>query len=168
MLSPFLVSHLQPPYPIPHPPPSMRVYTHPPTLSWLPALTFPYIWGIEPWQDQGLLFTLMLNKAILCYIRSWGHGFVHFEWWFSPWELWLVDIAVLMGLQTPYQPWDCPCVLFGWWFSPWEFWLSLGISAPSIFSLTPPLRTLFSGQLLAMSIHPCICHVLADPLRRQL
>ena len=40
---------------------------------------------------------------------------VLFDWWFSPWELWLVDIVVLpMGLQTS--------------------------SVPSVLSLTPPLR----------------------------
>ena len=41
MLSPFLVSPLEPP--IPHPPPaSMRVLPLPPTYSHLIALTFPY------------------------------------------------------------------------------------------------------------------------------
>jgi hypothetical protein len=40
-----------------------------------------------------------------------------------------------------------------------------GASAPS---LTPPLRSPCSIQRLAVSIHLCICQVLAEPLRRQL
>jgi len=64
-----------------------------------------------------------------------------FKIWGS-WELWLVSIIVLRGLQTP--------------------------SAPSILSLTPPMGTLFSVQWLAVSICCCICHALAEPLRRQL
>jgi hypothetical protein len=31
-------------------------------------------WGIEPSWDQGWLLSLMLNKAIFCYICSWSHG----------------------------------------------------------------------------------------------
>jgi len=78
-------------------------------------------------------------------------------------------------LHMQLEPWVCPCVLFGWWFSPWELWL-VGIvvlmglqahSAPSILSLTPPTGTLFSVPWLAASIHLCICHALAVPLRRQ-
>jgi hypothetical protein len=41
-------------------------------------------------------------------------------------------------------------------------------SAPSVFSLTPPLRTPCSVQWLAMNIHLCICKALGVPLRRQL
>jgi len=76
-------------------------------------------------------------------------------------------------LHMQLKPWVCPC---GWWFSPWELWL-VGIlvfmrlqnpSAPSILSLTPPMGTLFSIQWLTASNCPCICQVLADPLRRQL
>jgi hypothetical protein len=64
-------------------------------------------------------------------------------WWFRHWELCLVDIVVLpMGLQTP--------------------------SAPSVLSLTLPLRTLSSVQWLAVSIHLCICQAQAEPFRRQL
>jgi hypothetical protein len=61
----------------------------------------------------------------------------------SGWGVWLVDIVVLpMGLQTP--------------------------SAPSVISLTPPLRTPHSVQQLAVSIQFCICKALAGPFRRQL
>jgi len=78
-------------------------------------------------------------------------------------------------LHMQLEPWVCPCVLLGWWFSPWELWL-VGIvvlmglqtpSAPSILSLTP-MGIRFSVQWLAASIHLCICHALAEPLRRQL
>jgi hypothetical protein len=64
--------------------------------------------------------------------------------WFSPWELWLVDIVVLfMGLQIP--------------------------SSPPVCSLTPPLGTPWSTvQWLAVSTHLCICQALAEPLRRHL
>jgi len=74
--------------------------------------------------------------------EPWVCSCVLFGWWFSPWKLWLVDIVVLMGLQTP--------------------------SPPSILSLTPPMETPFSVQCLAASIHLCICQDLAKPLRRQL
>jgi hypothetical protein len=70
---------------------------------------------------------------------------VLFARWFSPWELWgvwLADIVLPMGLQTP--------------------------SAPSVLSLTPPSGTLCSVQWLAASICLCICQTLAEPLRRQL
>jgi hypothetical protein len=90
----------------------------------------------------------MPDKAILCYICSWSHGSLHpcifFGQWFSPWEFWwvlLVDIVVLpMELQTP--------------------------SALSVLPLTPPLGTPCSVWWLAASICICICHALADPLRR--
>ena len=41
-------------------------------------------------------------------------------------------------------------------------------SAPWVLPLTPPLGSLLSVRWLALSIHLCICHVLAEPLRRQL
>jgi hypothetical protein len=53
--------------------------------------------------------------------------FFFFFWWFRLWVIWLFDIVLPMELQTP--------------------------SAPLVLSLTPPLRTLWSGQWLAMSIH---------------
>ena len=42
MLSSFLVSTLETPYPIPTPPASMRVLPHPCIHTHLPALAFPY------------------------------------------------------------------------------------------------------------------------------
>jgi len=44
----------------------------------------------------------------------------------------------------------------------------MGFPAPSILSLTPPMGTPCSVRWLAASIHLCICHALAEPLRRQL
>jgi hypothetical protein len=78
------------------------------------------------------------------------------------------------------KPWVPPCILFGWWFSPWELcgvWLidivvfPMGLqtpSAPSVLSLTLPLRTWCSVQWLEASICLCICQALAEPFRRQL
>ena len=65
MLSPFLVSHLKIPYPIPLPP------------AHYPWPLIPLHWGIEPSQDQGPFFPLMSDKAILCYICGWSHGSLH-------------------------------------------------------------------------------------------
>jgi hypothetical protein len=47
-----------------------------------------------------------------------------------------------MGLQTPSAPW--------------------------VLSVAPSLGTLCSVQWMTVSIHVCICHALAKPLRRQL
>jgi len=75
-------------------------------------------------------------------LELWVCPCVLFGWWFSPWELWLVGIVVLMELQPP--------------------------SAPSILFLIPPMWTLFSVQWSAASIRLCICHALAEPFKRQL
>jgi hypothetical protein len=76
--------------------------------------------------------------------------------------------------------WLEPCVLFGWWFNPWAlggYWLvhivvpPMGLQTSSaywVFSLAPPLGTLCSVQLLAESIHLCICQALVEHLMRQL
>jgi len=58
------------------PPPACRECS--PTHPFLPLHPdIPLNWGIEPWQDQGLLLPLMPNKAIFCYICNWSHGSVH-------------------------------------------------------------------------------------------
>jgi len=54
-------------------------------------------------------------------LEPWVSPYVFFGWWFSPWELWLFGIVVLMGLQTP--------------------------SAPSILSITPHLGTQFTSMV---------------------
>ena len=126
VLSPFLVS------PPPQKPPTISSFlvlpsTHP-LLPSCPGIL--QHWGIKPSQDQGPLLPLMSDKAILCYICGWSHRSLHelFGWWFNLWELqglWLVDIVLPMGLQTP--------------------------SSPSVLSLASPLGTPCSVQWLAVS-----------------
>jgi hypothetical protein len=121
----------------------VRVFLHP----LLPHLSSIPLWlAIKPPQDQGPPFSLMSDKAILCYICIWNHRSLHVYsgWWFSPWELWLVqlvDIVLPKGLQSP--------------------------SAPSVLPLA--LSFGFAGlvQWLAVSICICIGQVLAEPLREQ-
>ena len=65
-------------YPMPPPPASMTVCPLPPTdLPLSPCPGIPLHWGIEPSQNQVFLLLLMTDKAILCYICSWSHGFLH-------------------------------------------------------------------------------------------
>jgi hypothetical protein len=121
MISPFpvslpLTSHPICPLPLPlclydvAPSPMYLLHPHCPGI--------PPCWGIKPSQDQGPPLSLMSYKAI-CYICSWSHGpfyvYILFRWWFSPWELWLVqlvDIVLPMCLQyssTPsVLPWTLP------------------------------------------------------------
>jgi hypothetical protein len=54
MFSPFLVSPLQTPYPIPFPTASVRVHTHIPTHSCLTALAFPYTGALSLHRTKGL------------------------------------------------------------------------------------------------------------------
>jgi hypothetical protein len=70
MLSPFLIPHLpkKPPFLSP-PPASMRVYLHP-LLP--PHPHIPLHWGTK---DQWPPLPLVPNKAILCYICGWSHGY---------------------------------------------------------------------------------------------
>ena len=107
MIFPFPVSP-----PSSHPPsPPLCLYagapspTHPLLLH---PSSIPLCWDIKPPQDQEPPLPLMPDEAILCYICSWSHGFSLcklFGWWFSPWELWLVDIVVFpMRLQSPSAP----------------------------------------------------------------
>ena len=46
-----------------------------PHLHYHPGI--PLHWGIEPPQAQGLLLSLMSNKAIPCHICSRSHGSIH-------------------------------------------------------------------------------------------
>ena len=79
MLSPFQIPTLETPYPMPPLPASMSVWPHPPTHPLPPPCPqIPLHWGIEPSQDQGPLFPLMPNKAILCYIHNRSHGSIHY------------------------------------------------------------------------------------------
>ena len=45
----------------------------------------PLYWGIKPSHNQGQLLPVMSDKAIICYICSWSHGYS--GWWFGLWEL---------------------------------------------------------------------------------
>jgi hypothetical protein len=83
-------------------------------------------------------------------------------------------------LHMQLEPWIPPCVLLGWWFSPWELWgcwlVHIAVppmwlqtpSTPWVPSLAPSLGTLCSVLWMTVSIHFCICQVLAEPLKRQL
>ena len=54
MLSPFLVSPLQFPYPISHLPATMRVLLHPHTYFCLPSIAFPYAKALSLHRTMGL------------------------------------------------------------------------------------------------------------------
>jgi hypothetical protein len=123
--------------------------THSPTTTSLPW----YSPAVGHWdsQDQGSLLPLIYGKAILCYICCWSHGSLHVYSLVSglvPWStagggrVWLVDFVLL--------PMGC---------TPLQFLQSF---------LTPPLGNPCSVQWLAASIYLCICHILAESLRRQL
>jgi hypothetical protein len=77
ILTPFLVPHPETPYLIPPPPASITVSPFPPPQLLLSCTGISLHWGIKPSQDQGTLFPLMSNKAILCYICGWSHGSLH-------------------------------------------------------------------------------------------
>jgi hypothetical protein len=93
--------------PDPSPSPSL---TLPPLL---PCPVIPYTGTrILPSQDQGLLLSLMSNKAILCYIYDWSHESLHVYSVVgglvpgSSGGYCLVHIVVPpMGLQTSSAPW---------------------------------------------------------------
>jgi len=105
--------------------------THPLTPSNLPILTVPYTGA----SSLGYLLPLVPEKDILCFICRWSHRLilvysldgclVHGR---SRAGIWLVDIVLLMGWQTP--------------------------STTSVLSLTPLFGTLFSAQWLTASILP--------------
>jgi hypothetical protein len=126
------------PYHIFPPPASMRVFLHALTHSHLPTLYWGFYQAFirprtspsfDAWQGRPLLQMQLEPCVLLC-------------WWLSPWEfcgVYLVDIVLPMGLQTP--------------------------STPSVPSLTPLLGTLSSVQLLAANICLCICKALAGPHR---
>jgi hypothetical protein len=124
----------------------MRVFPQPPTNSCLPALAFPTL-GHQTPQDQGWLLPLIPNKAILCYICSWSHGFLH--------------VYSLVGGPVPRSYRDLAC---------WHCYSTHGLqtpSAPLVLSLIPPLENPWSVQWLAASIL-CICQALTEHLRREL
>lgn len=114
----------------------MRAVPHSPTHSFQPAHSDSSLhWGIKPWQDQGHLLPLVPEKDILCFICRWSHRLILVYSWDgclvhgrSRAGVWLVDVVLLMGWQTP--------------------------STTSVLSLTPLFGTLFSAQWLTASILP--------------
>jgi hypothetical protein len=142
MLSPFLVSPLKTPYPLPPP------LAHQPTHSCSLVLAFPYTGESSLLRTKGFSSHLCPTRPSSTTYVAGARGSTMCTLWlgFSPWELcgyWLVHIVVPpMGLEV--------------------------ISAPWVLFLYLPLGTLHSVQWLAESIHLCICQVLAEPLRRQL
>jgi hypothetical protein len=133
MLSPFLVSPLKAPYPLP-----TTLLTNPLT---------PASW---PWQSPILGHRTFTWPRASPPTDDWlGHPLLHEPWvqpsvffglWFSPrklWGYWLVHIDIPpMGLQTPSAPW--------------------------VLSLAPSLGKLLLVQWRIVSIHFCICQALAD------
>jgi hypothetical protein len=76
---------------------SMRVLLHPLIHTCLSALEFPYAEASSLHRTKGLPSHLMPDKVISCYTCIWSHGSlcVYSNWWFSPWELWVVRLVVL-------------------------------------------------------------------------
>ena len=127
--------------------PSEKPLSYPPTsfspthLLQLPYPGIPLYWGIEPSQDQRPLLPLMSNRATLCYICSWNHGSLHVYY--------LVGGLVPGSSGLLASSYCCS---------------SYGTANP--FSSVGHFSRSFIGD--PVSIHFCICHALAKPLRRQL
>jgi len=83
----------------------MRELPDKPLLLHCPSI--PLLWGNVSLQGQGPPLSLMLDKAILCYISSWSHGSLLMYFLVGGlvpelWGVWMVDNVVLsVGLQTP-------------------------------------------------------------------
>ena len=83
------------------PPPTHPLPPHPSSIP-LPC-------GIQPPQDQGPPLPLMpiRQSSATYWLELWIPPCVLFGWWFSPWELWvvcLIDLVLLMGLQSSSAP----------------------------------------------------------------
>jgi hypothetical protein len=138
MFSPFHISPLEIPYPIPPAPASMRVLLHSPTPILLPW-HYPTL-GIEHPQARGPLLLQMTNKAILCHICGQRHGSLHvYSLVGGPVPgssgggggVWLLDtIAPSMGLQIP--------------------------SAPSVLSPSPPSGTPELSSMVGWELPPVV------------
>jgi hypothetical protein len=147
MLSPFLVSPLETPYPIRPPHASMRMFT--PTYPLLPLRPgIPLHWGIEPSQDLGTLLPSMSDKAILYYIWGWSHGPLH---------MYSLVGSLFSRSSGCLVSWYC-CSSYG---------VANPFSSFSPFS-NSSIVDLYSVQWLTDRIHVCTCQALTEPLRRQL
>jgi hypothetical protein len=115
MLPPSLFPLHNPHISSPFPPASMRELPYSPTHSSLRALT-PLHWVIH--RTKEACFTLMPDKAILCYICSCSHGFPGFY--------------SLCGSLVPGSFGESGGLIF------FFLWVSTP-SAPSVLALTSPL-----------------------------
>jgi hypothetical protein len=73
------------------PPPSACLYEGAPLPTHPLGLQPPSVslsWVIKPPLDQGAPLPVMLDKAFLCYIFIWSHGYPLCTLWFSTCELW--------------------------------------------------------------------------------
>jgi hypothetical protein len=99
MLSPFQISPQKPPNPSCSP--CLYEGVPPPTPPPCPHISLH--WGIEHSQEQGPLFPLMPNMAILCYICSRNHGSLHVYSLFGGLDTrsfgWLILLFFLWGCK---------------------------------------------------------------------
>ena len=89
MLSSFLVSPLETPYPITSPPFSKRLLPHIPTPT-SPPWHFPIL---EHWAFTGLRASPSIDARLghpllHMWLEPWGPPYVLFDWWFRLWEFW--------------------------------------------------------------------------------
>jgi hypothetical protein len=146
MLSPFPVSPLETPSPIPLP---LLLWGCSPTHSGLPNLALSYTGASSLHSTKGLSIHWcwpMLSSATQA-AGAMGLSMCTL-WWFRLWELWGGGVCWVEVVVLPME--------------------SQTSSAPSVLSLTPPLGFLGSVQCLAVSICLCICQALPEPLSRQL
>jgi len=129
-----------------HSPSTIMVVPLPNHSAFLPArpLIFPCTMGSSLGSTKGFshISVQQVHPLLHMQLKPWVSPCIVFEKWLSPWKRWLVGIFVLTGMKAP--------------------------SIPSILPLIPPTGTPFSVQWFAASIHLCICHTLAEPIRRQL
>ena len=112
---------------------SMRIFLHPLTYSGLIAQASPYARASNLHRTKGLpSYWCQIRLSSATYVFSVMDPSMYTFWWFSLWELWMVqfvDIVLPIGLQFP--------------------------SAPSVLLLALPLGSPCSVLWLTVSI--CIC-----------
>jgi hypothetical protein len=90
--------------------------THLPTPACLTAPTSPYAGASSLHRTKGLPFQwCQIRQSSATYVsRAMIPLCILFGWWFSLWEVWvvwLVDIVLPMGLQSPWAPSALPLAL---------------------------------------------------------